>query len=201
MNPKTMAVAMMITISALPFPARGQTATVVVNPVAVATVRGNPTVADDLTDMLVAGLLRRNVFNVIDARIGNRVGADFELSSSCNYQEEQIEEEEVVPSDSDDDSVKVVRKIRNRVTFVRIEITVIDRSGQVFFSEVWAQDASDTSIRTAAAPAITHLAGRLSTYYDIVGLPSGSGSVEGSVVAIMDSTTAVVDLGSNASQA
>ncbi len=42
------------------------------------------------------------------------------------------------------------------------------------------------------------MAGRLSTYFDIVGLRSIAESVEGSVVAIMDSTTAVVDKGSKA---
>ena len=209
MRTKATTVAMAVIVLGLPFLARGQTPTVVVNPAAVAAGAGSSIAGDDLTDMFLASLTRTNVFNVIDARTGRDVAADFYLSASCNYREEQIEVEENdssrsssieasrrsrLDSRSRSDSVTVKRS-RTHVTFIHIDITVTDSSGEVFFSDFTERSGS---AGTRAEPIVRHLADRLAKYVDIMGPRPRTKSVEASVVSVVDSTTAVVDKGNKA---
>ena len=74
-----------------------------------------------------------------------------------------------------------------------------DRSGKVLFADGGELDETSTGTAgSAAAPVVDYLTGRLAAYVEIVGLRSIAESVEASVVAIMDSTAAVVDKGSKA---
>ena len=209
MRTKTTPVAMAVIVLAVHFLARGQTPTVVVNPVAVSAGAGRSIAGDDLTDMFLTSLMNTSVFNAIDARIGREVAADFYLSASCNYREEQVEVEQRdsnrsssvearrpsrLDSRSRSDSV-TVKRFRTQVTFIHIDITVTDSSGEVFFSDFRERSRS---AGTRAEPIVRYLADRLARYVDIMGPPSGSKSVEASVVAVVDSTTAVVDQGNRA---
>ena len=197
----TMAIAMIVTVLAMPFLAGRQTPTVVVNPVAVSAGDEGSNTGNDLTDMFLASLMRTNVFNVIDARTGQQADAAFYLSSSVNYREEEVEEgvEEKQRKFSSQSRKESVKTSRRQVTFLRIDISVADSSGKVLFTDVGELDETSTGTAgSVAAPVVDFLAGRLATYVDIVGLRSIAKSVEGSVVAIMDSTTAVVDKGSKA---
>ena len=206
MRTKTTVAAMVVIVLAVPFLARGQTVTVVVHPVAVSAGAGNSITGDDLTDMFLASLMRTSVFNVIDSRAGREVAADFYLSASCNYREEQVEVEKQDSSSSSSieasrpsrldsrsrsDSL-TVKRFRTQVTFIHIDITVTDSSGEVFFSDFRERSGS---AGTRAEPIVRDLADRLAKYVDIMGPPSRTKSVEASVVAVVDPTTAVVDKG------
>ena len=87
----TMAIAMIVILLGVPFLAGRQTPTVVVNPVVIAAGDDSSNTGNDLTDMFLASLMRTHVFSVIDARTGHQADADFYLSSSVNYREEQVE--------------------------------------------------------------------------------------------------------------
>ena len=200
----TVTFAMIATVLATSFLSGRQTSTVVVNPVVIAAGDEGSNTGNDLTDMFLASLMRTNVFNVIDARTGQQADADFYLSSSINYREEEVEvgveeKERKYRSRSTKESAESVKTSRQQVTFLRIDISVADGSGKVLFTDAGELDETSTGTAgSAAAPVVDFLAGRLATYVDIVGLRSIAESVEGSVVAIMDSTTAVVDKGSKA---
>ena len=200
----TIAVAMIVTFLATSFLSGRQTSTVVVNPVVISAGDDSSNAGNDLTDMFLASLMRTNVFNVIDARTGQQPDADFYLSSSVNYREEEVEvgveeKERKYRSRSTKESAETVKTFRQQVSFLRIDISVADGSGKVHFTEVGELDETSTgTVGSAAAPVVDYLTGRLATYVDIVGLRSIAKSVEGSVVVIMDPTTAVVDKGSKA---
>ena len=83
MNTKTMTLAMIISILAMPFLAQGQTPTVVVNPVAIAAGDADSPAGNDLTDMFLASLLRTKAFKAIDTRTDRQAARDFYLSSRC----------------------------------------------------------------------------------------------------------------------
>ena len=199
---KTMAVAIIGIVLAMPFQARGQTPTVVVNLVTSAAGDGSSTIADELTDMFLASLMRTNIFNVIDARIGRQVAADLYLSASVNYREEQVEEKETEYEYLSDVGSSVKRS-RQQVTSVRIDISVTDSFGEVLFTdfEERSDPSNETSIQSVgshAAPIVEYLAGRLATYIDIMGARFRAKPVEASVVAIVGPATAVVDQGKKA---
>lgn len=209
MRTKTTTVAMAVIVLALPFLARGQTPTVAVNPVAVAAGAGSSIAGGDLTDMFLASLRRTSVFSVIDARTGRDAAADFYLSARCNYREEQVEVEENdssrsssieasrpsrIDSRSRSDSVTVKRS-RTHVTFIHIDITVTDSSGEVFFSDFTERSGS---AGTRAEQIVRYLADRLAKYVDIMGPRPRTKSVEARVVSVVDPTTAVVDKGNKA---
>ena len=199
-----MAVATILLVVAMPVQVRGQTPSVVVNPVTNAAGDGRSTAAADLTEMFLASLLRTNVFNVIDARTGRQVAADFYLSASFNFREEEVEVEDKETNyrrqSRSDSSVKTSRQ---QVTSVRIDISVTDGSGEVLFTDFGehSDPINETSTQSAeshAEPIVEYLAGRLATYVDIMGPRSRAKSVEAKVVAIVGSTTAIVDKGSKA---
>ncbi len=201
---KTVAVAIIAIVLTTLHQARGQTPTVVVNPVTNATGEGSSTAAADLTDMFLASLLRTNVFNVVDARIDRQVAADFYLSASFNFREEQVEVEEEETEYKRKSRVDTsVKRSRKHVTSVRIDISVTDGSGEVLFTDVGENsepinETSNQSAGSRAEPIVEYLAGRLATYVDIMGPRSRARSVEAKVVAIMGPTTAVVDKGKKA---
>ena len=208
----SMAVAMIVIVLAMPFQARGQTPTVVVNPVTNAAGDGSSTASTNLTDMFLASLLRTNVFNVIDARMGRQVSADFYLTASFSYREEQVEVEEGeedtrVRLGRNDSSGKrdsrSVKRSGTQVTSVRIDISVTNSSGEVLFADYREHshpinETSNQSAASGAEPIVEYLAGRLATYIDILGPRFRAKSVEAKVVAIVGPTTAVVGKGSKA---
>ena len=201
---ETIAVTTIGIVLAMPLQAEGQTPTVVVKPVTNAAGDRSSSAAADLTDMFLASLLRTNAFNVIDGRAGQQDAADFYLSASFSFREEEVEVEEKETDyrrqSRSDSSVKTSRQ---QVTSVRIDISVTDSSGEVLFTDFG--EHSDPSIATStqsaeshAEPIVEYLAGRLATYVDIMGPRSRAESVEAKVVAIVGPTTAVVDKGRKA---
>ena len=209
---KTIAVVMLVIVLGISFQVRGQTPTVVVNPVTNAAGDESSTYAGNLTDMFLASLLRTNVFNVIDARKGSQVAADFYLTASFGFREEKIEVEE----GEEDTSLRgrrnnssVVRESRSvttsgmQVTSVRIDISVTNSSGEVLFTDFKehsdpSNDASGQSVVGGAEPIVEYLARRLATYVDIMGPRSRVKSVEAKVVAILGPATAVINKGKKA---
>ena len=154
----TIAVAMIVTFLATSFLSGRQTSTVVVNPVVISAGDDSSNAGNDLTDMFLASLMRTNVFNVIDARTGQQPDADFYLSSSVNYREEEVEvgveeKERKYRSRSTKESAETVKTFRQQVSFLRIDISVADGSGKVHFTEVGELDETSTgTVGSAARP-------------------------------------------------
>ncbi len=156
----TIAVAMIVTFLATPFLFGRQTSTVVVNPVVIAAGDESSNTGNDLTNMFLASLMRTNVFAVIDARTGQQADADFYLSSSVNYREEEVEvgveeKERRYRSRSTKESAETIKTSRQQVTSLRIDISVADSSGKVLFTDVGELDETSTGTAgSAAAPVV-----------------------------------------------
>ena len=210
MKTRIVAAALILSLSSTPLPAQGQTLTAVVNRVDVAVDFGNSNVAGTLTDTLLAALLRTGAFNVVDGRIGREVEANFYVVASLHYNDELVDD-----GDDGDNKQKVL-------AIVGIDLSATDGSGRVFFtdsgeqSETYERQARDwrelltgqTSYDPAelgarmqhlGAPILVYLAERLKAYFDIMGSRSMPvETVEGRIVAVMDSTAAIIDTGSAA---
>ena len=129
-----------------------------------------------------------------------------------HYNDELIDD-----GDDDDDN-----KTEEVLAIVGIDISATDGSGRVFFTDsgeqsetyerkarswrelLTGQTSSDPAelgarMQSVGAPILVYLAERLKTYFDIMGSRSMPvETVEGRVVAVMDSTTAIIDTGSAA---
>lgn len=210
MKTQIVAVTLILSLSSTPLVAQGQTLTAVVNRMDIAVDFGNSNVADALTDSLLAALLRTGAFNVVDGRIGREVDANFYVIASLNYNDELIDDK------VDDDNKQKVLAI------VGIDLSATDGSGRVFFtdsgeqSETYERKARNwrelltgqtsydpaelgARMQSMGAPILAYLADRLKAYFDIMGARSMPvETVKGRVVALMDSTTAIIDTGSAA---
>lgn len=204
------AATLILSLSSTPLMAQGQTLTAVVNRMDIAVDFGNSNVADALTDSLLAALLRTGAFDVVDGRIGREVDANLYVIASLHYNDELIDDKV-----DDDNKQKVLAR-------VGIDISATDRSGRVFFTDSGEQSETyerkarnwrelltgETSydpaelgarMQSIGAPILVYLAERLKNYFDIMGARSmPEETVKGRVVAVMDSTTAIIDTGSAA---
>jgi len=210
MKTQVVAATLILSLSSTPLPAQAQTLTAVVNRVDIAVDFGNSNVAGTLTDTLLAALLRTGVFNVVDGRIGREVEANFYVIASLHYNDELVD-------DGDDGDNK-----QKALAIVGIDLSATDGSGRVFFtdsgeqSETYERQARDwrelltgqtsydpaelgARIQRLGAPILVYLAERLKAYFDIMGSRSiPVETVEGRIVAVMDSTAAIIDTGSAA---
>lgn len=207
------AAALILSLSSTPLMAQGQTLTAVVNRMDIAVDFGNSNVADALTDTLLAALLRTGAFNVVDGRIGREVDANFYVIASLHYNDEPIDDKVDIFDDKDGDDTLAI---------VGIDISATDGSGRVFFTDSGEQSETDerkarnwretltgqtsydpaelgARMQSMGAPILGYLAERLKAYFDIMGSRSMPvETVEGRIVAVMDSTTAIIDTGSAA---
>ncbi|MDE2756340.1 MAG: hypothetical protein OXI92_07300 [Acidobacteriota bacterium] len=210
MKTQVVAATLILSLSSTPLPAQAQTLTAVVNRVDIAVDFGNSNVAGTLTDTLLAALLRTGVFNVVDGRIGREVEANFYVIAILHYNDELVD-------DGDDGDNK-----QKALAIVGIDLSATDGSGRVFFtdsgeqSETYERQARDwrelltgqtsydpaelgARIQRLGAPILVYLAERLKAYFDIMGSRSiPVETVEGRIVAVMDSTAAIIDTGSAA---
>lgn len=210
MKTQIVAATLILSLLSTPLPAQAQTLTAVVNRVDIAVDFGNSNVAGTLTDTLLAALLRTGAFNVVDGRIGREVDPNFYVIASLHYNDELVDD-----GDDGDNKQKVL-------AIVGIDLSATDGSGRVFFtdsgeqSETYERQARDwrelltgqtsydpaelgARMQRLGAPILVYLAERLKAYFDIMGSRSMPvETVEGRIVAVMDSTAAIIDTGSAA---
>jgi len=179
------------------------------------------TIGNALTDMFITSLSRAGTFTVMDGRGGGPIEADLYLGAKItnfSYQEERVA--------ASDRSLFSLRSSSSERTYqqtmnVRIDITAIDASQEILFAEAVDHSETNTSSSARASDydrlvsssvsvremtgsmmgrategAIERAVERLTTYFEIVG-PS-AGPVESSIVALVDSRTAVIDKGGSA---
>ena len=191
--------------------ARGQTVTVVVNPMDV-PAHSNPGIGDDLTDVFLGALKQTRTFNVIDGRVGREADPDFHLDSSLGFGRERIADclEKRIPECLE----KKIETV-NRIS-VEFDLRAADSKGRVFFTDhdrhtkyseadrTWKQalglsnrnEVTANTLRDVGRSTLYNLARRLAAYFDIMGSRAMSvESVKGRVVSVADATTAVVDVG------
>lgn len=182
---------------------------------------GSSTIGNALTDMFITSLSRTGAFTVMDGRGGEPIEADLYLGAKItNF---SYHEEAVAASDR---GLFSLRGSSSERTFqqtmnVRIDITAVDDSQEILFSEGVEHSETNTSSSARAADynrlvsssvsvsemtgsmmgrategAIERAVERLTTYFEILGPVAGP--VEGSIVALVDSRTAVIDKGGSA---
>ncbi|MCY4599226.1 MAG: hypothetical protein OXF27_04835 [Acidobacteria bacterium] len=215
MKTQIVAVTVILFLSSTPLVTQDQTLTAVVNRIDISVDFGNSNVADSLTDSLLAALVRTRAFDVVDGRVGGEVDANFYVNVSLHYIDEPIDDG--IDADWNDDDEE-----QEALAIVGIVISAADGSGRVFFTDsgeqsvtyerkarswretLTGQTSADPAemgarMQTVGAPMLVDMAERLRIYFDIMGPRSMPvDTVEGSVVAVMDATTAVIDAGSAA---
>ena len=185
-------------LSAAPL-ARGQGPTLAVSPVDISNRQA--TLNIDFTEMLIISLSRAGTFNILDERIDSDTDPDYHLGSRLTSSVD-----ESYDGDSDEYRTEV---------HVRVDIAMRDASGNLTLTDfgegrdvreegrdvrdlarlLRSADTNAEAIVEIAGSAFQHLTNRLTMYFNVIGWPTRGGAVEGSVVTLMDSTTAVINRG------
>lgn len=214
----TVVVVVAMGISAAPVAAQNDRLVIVIDTFENPDTHGSSTIGNALTDMFITSLSRTGAFTVMDGRGGEPIEADLFLGAKItNF---SYQEEEVAATDRrgfrDSDSARMFQQTIN----VRIDLTAVDYSQEILFAEAVEQSETNTSSSARAGDfnrlvtsrasvsemlssmmgrategAIERAVERLTTYFEILGPITIAGSVEGSIVALVDSRTAVIDKG------